>query len=77
MSEAREGINENYRPSEREEKILAVLKEGRANPTHLHERTDERRQYINRALNNLMNAGWVRRVTKGLYELVEDPRDDG
>lgn len=29
-------------------------------------------QQINYALNQLMTAGWVKRVTTGLYELVED-----
>ena len=75
--------NRNYEPSDLEADILAVLKEGRgegepwgyANPKRLVERTGTRRQYIQRALDNLIAAGWVEKPYRGLYRLVEDPRD--
>ena len=77
-------VNENYEPGNNEEAILDVLKEGqnsgnpwgRANPLYLRERTGLNKQQVNYALNQLMAAGWVRKVTDGLYELVVDPRED-
>ena len=76
-------VNENYEPGENEDDILDVLKEGRgenepwgrANPLYLRERTGLNKQQVNYALNQLMAAGWVRKVTDGLYELVTDPRE--
>jgi len=69
-------VNENYEPTEHDEKVLSVLKEGRANPLHIREESDLPKQRINESLERLRSAGWVRKVTRGLYELVEDPRDD-
>lgn len=75
-------VNEDYEPGDNEEYILDVLKEGRdegepwgrANPLYLRERTGLNKQQVNYALNQLMAAGWVDKVTDGLYELVADPR---
>jgi DNA-binding MarR family transcriptional regulator len=76
--------NREYDPSDLEADILAVLKEGRnedepwgyANPKRLVNRTDVRRQYVQRALDNLVAAGWIEKPDRGLYRFVEDPRDD-
>jgi predicted transcriptional regulator len=35
---------------------------------------DTRRQYINRELKGLIDAGWIEKVNRGLYRFVEDPR---
>jgi DNA-binding IclR family transcriptional regulator len=75
-------VNEDYEPSNNEESILAVLKEGqntrkpwgRANPLYLREQTGLNKQQVNYALNRLIAAGWVKKLTEGLYELVVDPR---
>ena len=77
-------VNEDYEPGDNEEHILDVLKEGRdsgepwgrANPLYLRERTGLNKQRINYALNQLRAAGWVKKVTDGLYELVTDPREN-
>ena len=69
-------VNEAYTPSDNEEYLLDVLKEGRATPLYFKERTGLNDQQINYGLNQLMAAGWVERVTKGLYELVVDPREE-
>lgn len=69
-------VNENYEPSRNEEYILDVLEEGRVTPYLLKERTGLNGQQIDYALNKLMAAGWVTKVTQALYELNEDPRDD-
>lgn len=70
-------VNEDYSPSEKEERVLACLKEGRVTPKLLKEKIDLNDQQVNYALNQLIAAGWVRKVTTGLYELVEDPREGG
>jgi hypothetical protein len=76
-------VNENFEPNDRQEAILDVLKEGRlegdpwgyGNPKRFEERLDIRRQYINRELRDLVAAGWIEKVNRGLYRFVADPRD--
>ena len=78
-------VNENYDPGDREEQVLELMKEGRdqgdpwgrVNPKYVTDRTGIRRQYVSRALGNLETAGWVKKVATGLYELVDDPRENG
>jgi len=72
---ATQSVNEDYEPAESDEKVLEVLKEGRANPKWIREQTGLKKQRVNDALERLMNAGWVRKLTRGLYELVDDPRE--
>jgi len=77
-------VNEGYNPTDNEEYILDVLIEdrdkdkpwGRANPLYLREQTGLNKQQVNYALNQLTAAGWVKKITDGLYELVADPRND-
>lgn len=77
-------VNENFVPNDRQEAILDVLKDGRdtdrpwgyANPKRLEEHLGTRRQYINRALRGLVDAGWIEKVNRGLYRFVADPRED-
>jgi DNA-binding MarR family transcriptional regulator len=77
-------VNEDFEPDERQEATLGVLQQGRdegqpwgyANPKRLEEELDIRRQYINRALRGLVDAGWIEKVNRGLYRFVVDPRDD-
>ena len=67
-------VNEDYDPGENEEYVLAVLKEGRdqnepwgrVNPLYIREQTDLNKQQVNYALNQLMAAGWVKKITAGL-----------
>lgn len=71
-------VNENYSPTEKEEDVLDVLREeNRANPYLLRDETGLGKGDVNTALSNLRAAGWVVRVTRGLYEFVEDPRREG
>ena len=78
-----EMVNENYDPGDNEEQILDLMQEGqhendpwgRANPLYLRERTEMNKQQVNYALNQLSAAGWVEKITDGLYEFVEDPRN--
>lgn len=69
-------VNENYEPTDTEEEVLDVLREEwRANPMLIREETSLGKGTINTALSNLTSAGWVLKVTRGLYEFVEDPRE--
>lgn len=71
-------VNESFEPDTRDEAVLEVLaEEGRANPYLIRERTDLSKGDINTSLVRLTSAGWVEKVTRGLYEFVEDPRKDG
>lgn len=76
-------VNENYDPSENDEKILAALKQGRdsgdpwgrANPRWLIDETALDKGNVEFSLRSLRDAGWIQRISRGLYELNEDPRD--
>jgi|APHM01.1.fsa_nt_gi Sugar-specific transcriptional regulator TrmB. len=70
------GVNEEYEPTDNDEQVLEVLAKGRANPLYIHEQTGLRRQRVNDSLQRLTSAGWVRKLVRGLYELVEDPRTE-
>jgi len=69
-------VNEEYQPTENDEKVLSVLQEGRANPLYIREESGLAKQRVNESLERLRSAGWARKVTRGLYELVGDPRED-
>jgi DNA-binding IclR family transcriptional regulator len=77
-------VNEDFAPDERQEQLLAVLKEGRdagepwgyATVKRFSEEADLRKQYVNRALEGLLGAGWVEKPYRGLYRFVNDPRED-
>lgn len=67
-------VNEGYTPSDNEEMILLLLEDGRVTPKLVKEEIGLNDQEVNYALTKLIAAGWVQKVTTGLYELVEDPR---
>lgn len=77
-------VNENYEPSDGEEEVLNVLKEGRgsgrpwgrANPLYIREETGMEKGNVEYYLRQLTTAGWIRKITNGLYEFEEDPRED-
>ena len=53
--------------------IIVQLREGRCTPSYLSELTGESRQLVSQRLRDLVMAGYVEKVHKGLYELVDDP----
>jgi len=77
-------VNEEFEPSDRQEDLLAVLVDGRdggrpwgwATVKRFTEETEYRKQYVNRELEGLLGAGWVKRPYRGLYKFVADPRED-
>ena len=69
-------VNADFEPTDEEDAILRVFREQRqtVNPMYLREQTGLDKGSINTALTRLTSAGWVRKVTRGLYEFVDDPR---
>lgn len=76
-------VNEDYEPSDNDELVLDALKDGRdenepwgrSNPRWLIDETGLDKGNVEFSLRSLRDAGWVRRVARGLYEFVEDPRE--
>jgi len=64
--------------TETDRKVLDLLNEGRCTPGYLIDETGISRQQIHNRLNVLLAADYVQKVHEptGLYELVEDPRDE-
>ena len=56
--------------------ILDELREGRCTPSYLSDKTGESRQLVSQRLRDLVMAGHVEKIHTGLYELVEDPREE-
>lgn len=70
-------VNPDFEPTDEEEAVLEVMEdENRANPLLIREETSLGKGHINTALTRLTSAGWVRKITRGLYEFVEDPRTE-
>lgn len=59
----------------RDIEVLEVLTEGRANPFLIRERTDMGKGEVNTILNRLGRHGYLKQVTRGLYEITDDGRE--
>ena len=59
-----------------DEAVLDVLCGGRVTPQYAAERMDVSRTYASERLKRLVEHNHVQKVAPGLYELVDDPRDD-
>jgi len=76
-------VNEEYEPTEKDERVLEALKSGRsssdpwgrANPRWLVDRTGLSKSNVEFCLRSLRDAGWIERIARGLYQFVEDPRE--
>ncbi|AFH21861.1 hypothetical protein OSG_eHP11_00070 [environmental Halophage eHP-11] len=55
---------------DRDNNVLTVLADGRANPYLIREETGLDKGDINTVLNRLARAGYVEQVTRGLYEIT-------
>lgn len=53
--------------------ILEMLRKGRCTPAYIASNHDYSRQHVRNRLQRLVELGYVDRVHRGLYELVEDP----
>lgn len=61
--------------NEADEGIIEVLREGRNTPANIARRLDYSREYVSQRLKRLREHNMVNRPDRGLYELVDDPRD--
>jgi len=76
--------NEDFTPTEDCERVLDVLKQGRdsdepwgrANPRFVIDETGMEKPNVEYQLRRLKDAGWIRKAARGLYEFVDDPRED-
>lgn len=73
-------VNEEHEPTDDEEQILTILKDGRDRnepwgyTTPLHLRTQNVAS-VDYHLGQLATAGWIKRDVQGFYRFVEDPRE--
>lgn len=58
-------------------KILDELHRGRATPGYLSQQTNIEQTYINQRLRRLEEHGHVSNPSRGLWEVVDDPRREG
>lgn len=80
----REMPNEDFEPTGACERVLDVFKEGRtsgdpwgrANPRYIIDETGMEKANVEYHLRRLNDAGWIRKTARGLYEFVEDPREE-
>jgi len=56
--------------------LLDLLQDGRITAPYAHEETGYSLQYIRDRLKRLVEHGNAEKVHEGLYELVNDPRDN-
>jgi len=77
--------NEDFEPTEDCDRVLDIFKKGRetgdpwgrANPRYIIDETGLEKPNVEYHLRRLNDAGWIRKVARGLYEFVDDPRKDG
>lgn len=75
--------NEDFEPTEACDRVLDIFKEGRdtphpwgrANPRYIIDKTGMDKPNVEYQLRRLNDAGWIQKVSRGLYEFVEDPRE--
>ncbi|MDG5761831.1 winged helix-turn-helix domain-containing protein [Natronococcus sp. A-GB1] len=59
-----------------DDKILNELHEGRNVPSNLADEFGVSRQYIQQRLKLLEAANYVENIGRGVYEIINDPRDE-
>ena len=62
--------------SDTDNEIIEILEEGRNAPLNIANRLDFSRQYVQRRLKRLEEHGYIQNIGSGVYELVDDPRDN-
>ncbi|WP_255196516.1 helix-turn-helix transcriptional regulator [Halorarius litoreus] len=65
----------DIRLSETDNAILSLLAEGRNVPANIADELDFTRQYVQQRLKRMEEHGIVQNIGRGVYEIVEDPRD--
>lgn len=62
--------------NETDKAILDMLADGRNVPANIADELDVSRQYIHQRMKLLETADNIQNIGRGVYELVEDPRDN-
>jgi len=62
--------------NETDGRVLDVLQTGRVTPQYVAKQLDVSRTYASERLKRLVEHSHVDRMASGLYELVDDPRED-
>jgi predicted HTH transcriptional regulator len=62
--------------TETDEAILEVMDGGRVTAPYVADETDHSLEYIRSRLRRFVEHGHAHRVYQGLYELVDDPREE-
>lgn len=62
--------------TETDEQIVGLLAEGRVTAPYAADTIDASQEYVRSRLRRLVEHGHARKVYTGLYELVDDPRED-
>lgn len=73
---AQNALTMPYEPSSTDYKILDELHEGRNVPSNIADNLGVTRQYIQQRLQLLEAADCVRNIGRGVYEVVDDPREE-
>jgi len=73
MSLATEDMDEL---DDRDRAVLEVLADGRANPYLIRDETGLDKGDTNTVLNRLGRSGYVRQITRGLYEITDRGREE-
>lgn len=61
-----------------DEIVLDYLSEGRVTPSYIASEEEELESgNVNNRLARLVEHGYVERLDRGLYELIDDPREEG
>ncbi|MCL9817487.1 winged helix-turn-helix domain-containing protein [Natronocalculus amylovorans] len=58
-----------------DDQILDLLRDGRNVPSNLADDLGVSRQYVQQRLQLLEAADYVRNIGRGVYELINDPRE--
>jgi len=74
MAQAISGMSGELKDIDR--RIVAELAEGRNVPSNIADTTGVSRQYVQQRLQVLEAGDYVVNIGRGVYELVDDPRDD-
>lgn len=69
-------MTEDIEMNPTDQTAIELLSEGRITPSYLAEQHGCTRQNASSRLNRLVEHDYVQRVHRGLYELVEDPREN-
>ena len=66
---------DKIRLNETDKKVIGELDEGRNVPANIAEQLDLSRQYVQQRLRRLEEHGHVQNIGRGVYEMIDDPRD--